>query len=536
MTASIDFETLLDVLDGIPVGIAAASQNISIYANRQGLAHAALPAGQRDAALAGRTIDVQQFSLSIGGVPHQVRLSLDVTEQRALEDDLFRRAYFDDLTGLPNRGLLERSVAALTASDREQTFALAFLDLDGFKNINDYYGHAVGDALLVKVAQRLSRELRPCDLMARVGGDEFVLLLSPAGPMEEIAARVKHFLSRLKEPYFIEGSEILTSASVGVSLYPADGRSYDALCSNADRAMYRIKGTTKGSVQFFSPGVDHAASERMKIEQRLRLAVRDRRLRCAYQPKVDFRSNEVVGVEVLLRWIDEEGVIHPPGDFVNLAVELGLMDEITHLVLAEATGAIDRIDGAFGATSTISLNVAARQADEPVFMRSLVDAIEATGCAQRFMIELTEEAFLSKSRFQTQVLPMIREIGARVSIDDFGVGYSSLAALADITADEIKVDRSFITAIHQRPRSQSILKTIESLADALDMSIIVEGVETVEELLYLQAATRIRLAQGYHFAKPMFLDEITTRTRDLSLRQAPAPSRSPLVRAVGSRS
>ncbi|MDR6874851.1 EAL domain-containing protein (putative c-di-GMP-specific phosphodiesterase class I) [Bosea sp. BE125] len=209
------------------------------------------------------------------------------------------------------------------------------------------------------------------------------------------------------------------------------------------------------------------------------------------------------------------------------------MDEITHLVLAEATAAIDRIDGAFGATSTISLNVAARQADEPVFMRSLVEAIEATGRAQRFMIELTEEAFLSKSRFQTQVLPMIREIGARVSIDDFGVGYSSLAALADITADEIKVDRSFITAIHQRPRSQSILKTIESLADALDMSIIVEGVETVEELLYLQAATRIRLAQGYYFAKPMFLDEITTRTPDLSLRQAPVPLRSPLVRAVG---
>lgn len=534
MTTSIDFETLLEVLDGLPVGIAASSQDRPIYANSRGMAHALL-AARSSAATLDRTISEQQLSLSIGGVPHQIRLSLDVTEQRALEDDLFQRAYFDGLTGLPNRGLLDRSVAGLIETGPETTFALAFLDLDGFKNINDYYGHAVGDALLVKIAQRLSGELRNVDLMARVGGDEFVLLLSPAGLVEEVAARVEHFLSRLKEPYFIDGSEIFISASVGVSLYPADGRSYDALCTNADRAMYRIKGTTKGSVQFYSPGVDHAASERMKVEQRLRLAVRDRRLRCAYQPKVDFRTNDVVGVEVLLRWVDEEGAIQPPGDFVNLAVELGLMDEITHLVLAEATGAIDRINDVFGSTSTISLNVAARQADEPLFMRSLVDAIGATGFAKRFMIELTEEAFLSKSRFQTQVLPMIREVGARVSIDDFGVGYSSLSALADITADEIKVDRSFITAIHQRPRSQSILKTIESLAEALDMSIIVEGVESIEELLYLQGATRIRLAQGYYFAKPMFLDELTAKTPDLFLRRAPASSRGHMVRAVGSR-
>ncbi|MDO8359746.1 MAG: EAL domain-containing protein, partial [Devosia sp.] len=277
---------------------------------------------------------------------------------------------------------------------------------------------------------------------------------------------------------------------------------------------------------FFNPAVDRAASERARTEQRLRLAIRDRRLTCAYQPKVDFRSNELVGSEVLLRWRDEEGLIQPPGDFVNLAVELGLMDEITHLVLAETIGSIDRINAAFGPASTISLNVAARQADEPVFMRSLCDAMAATGYAGRFMLELTEEAFLSRGRFQSEVLPMVREVGARVSIDDFGVGYSSLAALADITADEIKVDRSFITAIHQRPRSQSILKAIESLANALGMSIIVEGVETYEELLYLQAATRIRLAQGFYFAKPMFLDELSVgRTVSHDLRAAAAPAR-----------
>jgi len=519
-------DPLTELLDGLPVGISAAVAGVPFYQNRAGRAHSDLP-GTGDSVLGGRKIRIESVSLPLFGAACEVRLSRDVTEQRELEDDLFKRAYFDDLTGLPNRGLVERSCAALIERDGPGTvFALAFVDLDGFKNINDYYGHSVGDALLLKMAQRLSAELAPTDMLARVGGDEFVLLLSPVSSMDQLAENIRRFLERLKEPFFIEGHEIFSSASIGVSLFPADGSNYEELCSNADRAMYRTKGATKGTVQFFNPSLDRAASERAKTEQRLRLAIRDRRLTCAYQPKVDFRTHELVGVEVLLRWRDEEGLIHPPGDFVNLAVELGLMDEITHLVLAQTIGAMDHINEAFGTASSISLNVAAKQADEPIFMRSLVDALDATGYASRFILELTEEAFLAKNRFQTLVLPMVREVGARVSIDDFGVGYSSLAALADITADELKVDRSFITDIHKRPRSQSILKAIESLAHALGMSIIVEGVETAEELVYLQAATRIRLAQGYYFSKPLFLNELSQgQTLSHDLRNQPAPSR-----------
>jgi len=519
-------DPLTELLDGLPVGISAAVAGVPFYQNRAGRAHSDLP-GTGDSVLGGRKIRIESVSLPLFGAACEVRLSRDVTEQRELEDDLFKRAYFDDLTGLPNRGLVERSCAALIERDGPGTvFALAFVDLDGFKNINDYYGHSVGDALLLKMAQRLSAELAPTDMLARVGGDEFVLLLSPVSSMDQLAENIRRFLERLKEPFFIEGHEIFSSASIGVSLFPADGSNYEELCSNADRAMYRTKGGTKGTVQFFNPSLDRAASERAKTEQRLRLAIRDRRLTCAYQPKVDFRTHELVGVEVLLRWRDEEGLIHPPGDFVNLAVELGLMDEITHLVLAQTIGAMDHINEAFGTASSISLNVAAKQADEPIFMRSLVDALDATGYASRFILELTEEAFLAKNRFQTLVLPMVREVGARVSIDDFGVGYSSLAALADITADELKVDRSFITDIHKRPRSQSILKAIESLAHALGMSIIVEGVETAEELVYLQAATRIRLAQGYSSSKPLFLNELSQgQTLSHDLRNQPAPSR-----------
>jgi diguanylate cyclase (GGDEF)-like protein len=439
---------------------------------------------------------------------------IDVTEERAFEDDLFRRAYFDELTDLPNRGLIERHVEDLIAGGGTDgaDFALAFIDIDNFKNINDYYGHAVGDGLLVKIARRISGELRPSDMLARLGGDEFLLLVSPLAGVEALREDVAHLLARLKQPFFIDGHEIFTSASIGVSLFPSHGTSYELLRRNADSAMYRVKSDIKGGVALFDRNMGHNATARMELEQRLRLAIRDHRFCCAFQPKVDIRSHEIVGVEALLRWRDEQGVIQAPGDFVNLAVELGLIDEIAHLVLAQTMEAIDKIDDVFGKGTSISLNVAAKQADDPRFMQSFVEALAATGCAERFMIELTEEAFFAKSRFQAQVLPKLRAIGTRVSIDDFGVGYSSLSALADITADEIKVDRSFITDIHKRPRSQSILKAIESLSNALGIAIIVEGVETFEELAYLQAATRIRYAQGYYFARPFSLDDDNAAT------------------------
>jgi EAL domain-containing protein (putative c-di-GMP-specific phosphodiesterase class I) len=201
---------------------------------------------------------------------------------------------------------------------------------------------------------------------------------------------------------------------------------------------------------------------------------------------------------------------------VGVAVELGLIDQITHFVLRDATAAMDKLDHAFGA-QPISINIAARQAGDVKFMRAFVDALQATGRADRFMLELTEDAFVARSQFQTDVMPMLREAGVRVSIDDFGMGYSSLSALADITVDELKVDRSFITDIHQRPRNQSVLKAIESLGRALGIDVVAEGVETAEELAYLQAATRIRNAQGYYFAKPMFVDDLVGTRLNLAV-------------------
>jgi cyclic di-GMP phosphodiesterase Gmr len=434
--------------------------------------------------------------------------SADISEQKAVEDHLFRSAYYDELTGLPMRRVIEHRANSLLLREGQGRFALAFLDIDNFKHINDYYGHAIGDALLVELAKRLGLDLRQSDMLSRISGDEFLLLLDPIQSEQEVADYIQFTLKRLRAPFFIDGSEIFASTSIGVSLYPEHGASYEVLRQNADIAMYRVKNDGKGTAAFFDAGMEREALARTKIEQSLRLAILEKRFCCAFQAKVDIRTQDIKGIEALVRLRDDEGVIQAPGTFINLAVELGLIDELTHLVLAEIVKSIDLINETFGHEATISINVAAKQAGNPEFMRSFAEALQATGFPRRFMIEVTEDAFVAKTRFQDEILPIFRKLGVGISIDDFGIGYSSLSALADITADEIKIDRSFITDIHKRPRSQGILRAIESLSEALGMTVVAEGLETHEELLYLQAATRIRYAQGFYFSRPIFLEEL----------------------------
>lgn len=435
--------------------------------------------------------------------------SADITVQKAVEDQLFRSAYYDELTDLPTRRVIEHRVNRLLKRQEEPLkFALAFLDIDNFKHINDYYGHAIGDGLLIEVAKRLGLDLREADMLSRISGDEFLLLLNPIQNENEVAEYIEFILQRLRAPFFIDGSEIFASTSIGVSLYPEHGHSYETLRQNADIAMYRVKNDGKGTAAFFDASMEREALARMKIEQSLRLAILEKRFCCAFQAKVDIRTQDIKGIEALVRLRDDEGVIQAPGTFINLAVELGLIDELTHLVLAEIVKSIDLINETFGPGASISINVAAKQAGNPEFMRSFAQALEATGFPKRFMIEVTEDAFVTKTHFQDVILPIFRKLGVGISIDDFGIGYSSLSALADITADEIKIDRSFITDIHKRPRSQGILRAIESLSEALGMTVIAEGIETFEELAYLQAATKIRYAQGYYFSRPIFLEEL----------------------------
>ncbi|HXY58853.1 MAG TPA: EAL domain-containing protein [Methylocystis sp.] len=455
--------------------------------------------GERTLLIINKSVRIQDEGLVLS-------TAIDITDSKQAEDKLKRRANFDELTGLPNRFQFEELVK-LTLARSDFPCALAFIDIDNFKLVNDYYGHAIGDALLVKISKRISENIRPSDILARIGGDEFLLLIGPLEHKQELLTTINSVSESLKRPFFVEGFEIFTSASIGVSIYPEHGQDFEALRRSADSAMYQIKHDTKGAAAVFEPKFDHFGVARMRGMQRLRLAIQDRRFRCAFQPKVNIYTEEVVGVEALVRLLDEDGEIHAPSSFIDLAHELGVMDEMTQLVIDEIAHSIDLINDAFGPRSTISVNVGAKQASNIDFMHSFIEALKETNCPERFIAEVTEDALVTTSRFQTEVIPMLRKIGVRVSIDDFGTGYSSLSSLADITADEIKIDRSFITNIHKQPRNQCIIKAIESLSNALGMTIVAEGVETFEELAYLRAASHIRYVQGYYFARPLFLED-----------------------------
>ncbi|HXT06353.1 MAG TPA: EAL domain-containing protein, partial [Roseiarcus sp.] len=301
--------------------------------------------------------------------------------------------------------------------------------------------------------------------------------------------------------------EIFASASAGASFWPAADAAPEGLRRKA-RAAARSARRGGGGALLFEAEIEHRERERAREENALRQAIRDRRIGCAFQPKFDFRANAIDSLEVLMRWLDEDGVWSSPGNLISLADEAGLITEITALVFEEALASLDAINDAFGRNVHLGFNIAARLACDTRFMRGFLERLAASGQAQRFMLEITEEAFLPSGQFQARVLPMIREIGAHLSIDDFGAGYSSLATLADITADEVKVDRSLIIDIDKRPRSQSLLKAIESIGEALATEVIVEGVETEAEFVYLRDHTRIRVAQGYYFGKPILLSGV----------------------------
>jgi cyclic di-GMP phosphodiesterase Gmr len=294
-------------------------------------------------------------------------------EARHLNELLQRRAYTDELTALPNRaGLQELVEQLLGSSSRPHRFALACIQLHNFRHINDYYTSAIGDELLRKVAQRISAIARDCDTVARTGSDEFALLLQGGENDVQLQARLASLSEQLREPFHIDGFEIFTSACIGVSVFPEHGQSYEELRRNTESALYRAQTSTAGAAVFFDAGMHQSRQSRMQLEQRLRLAIRDMQFRCAFQPKVDIRTREVVGFETLIRWCDDDGEIQSPQGFVNLAAELGVINPITRFVLREALESRGELEEAFGPDKTISINVAARQAGDVNFMRGLL--------------------------------------------------------------------------------------------------------------------------------------------------------------------
>ena len=414
-------------------------------------------------------------------------------------------ATHDALTGLPNRVLLDdRLTQAMAQADRNGgTFAVLVCDLDRFKLINDSLGHRAGDQLLQEVAERLTELVRSVDTVARYGGDEFVLLVSPIAEREDAVRLAARVVEALQAPIRIGGIDVHTSPSVGVAFYPADGASVEALLAHADAAMYCAKQRGRGNVQCFALGMNAGAEDRVQLESELHNAIKLNQFQLYYQPKVDTTTGEVRSAEALIRWAHPTRGLIGPGDFIPLAEECGLIGDVGDWVLREACRQARAWQQAGVAPLRVSVNLSASQFRQQGLVDSIREALDAAGLQPRFLeVELTESAVMSDPEESIAILEQLSTMGVLVSVDDFGTGYSSMSYLRRFPIDKLKIDRVFISEIVNRPEDASIVRAIVSLAHSLRLKVVAEGVETASQLAFLKAVGCDEY-QGYHFSRPL---------------------------------
>ena len=460
----------------------------------------------------------------------------DISARKAAEEQVAFLAYHDKLTGLPNRVLFEEMLENAISRARRHDLGVGviFLDLDNFKLVNDSLGHAAGDQLLVQLGERLRVCTRATDLVARQGGDEFLVLLSdldrtldpPPGTetalavAESVADRVHEALA---EPFNLNGTEFIASGSIGISLFPQDALDAESLMKNADAAMYQSKRQEPGgSVIFATSGEDPL--ERLSLTTRLRRAVEHEHWVLHYQPVVNLIDGSVEGVEALVRWLDPNGGIVPPGEFIPLAEELGLIEGIGDWVI-DAMAAQQRVWAADGVDLTVGFNLSPRQLWSAHFAEKVLTKLRSADVdPAKVVVEITESTAMADPDRTQRILTELHSWGFSLAIDDFGTGYSSLARLKHLPVDILKIDRSFIRDVDRDPGLASMVRAMIQLARGLDMTPLAEGIETAGELEFLQA-NGCPFGQGFFFAKPVPAAEIPAlATREHGLLPEPARS------------
>lgn len=435
---------------------------------------------------------------------------LDITPRRLAEERVQRLAYQDDLTGLPNRAAFMQDIARAVqhARLRGSRFALLFLDLDGFKEINDSLGHGAGDDLLRQVAQRIRGCLRQADRLARFGGDEFLVLIDPVRRQRDVVAVTRKILKAVATPLQLQGLMATVSASIGIAMFPDDGDDPQRLLKNADAAMYQAKENGRNALHFYAPKINESLLEKLAMINDLRAAVADGRIDVHYQPIVDGADGRVLGVEALARWNDPERGPVPPARFIPLAEETGLIGALSGIVLARACAQAVAWDRAAGArplpgTPYLSVNVSPVQLRDDAFVHELQALLSATGlAAERLQIELTEGTVMEDPVRAATVLDDLSAMGVRIALDDFGTGHSSLAYLRRFPIDCIKIDRAFVVDLGSTARQEPIVPAIVAIAQSLGATVIAEGVETRAQCQAL-LAMGCRAMQGYLFSRPL---------------------------------
>ncbi|WP_136223325.1 EAL domain-containing protein [Massilia sp. Mn16-1_5] len=436
-----------------------------------------------------------------GEVTHFVGVINDITEARHYERRLHHLAHHDPLTGLANRTLLQDELKfSIDFAVRNQMLgALAFLDLDNFKHINDNFGHDAGDVVLRDTATRLKESVRDNDTVARVGGDEFVLVINNQPGDEQLADLIERIRQRVNAPIRVAGRDILPSTSIGVSRFPIDGDTVDRVMRAADAAMYHAKTLGKNNCQFYSIELNQAVHEHLMLEASLSRAIGNREMVLGYQPKVDLRTGKVVGAEALVRWNHPENGLVPPDKFIPVAEETGLIVPLGEWVIIEACGALKALAKLGIHDFAISVNLSARQLRQRQFASHLARTLKRQGVDPRNLeLEVTESQLMDHPEEAMEALAELKSLGVRLSIDDFGTGYSSLSHLQKFPVDYIKIDRSFLGEVAHDGHAV-ITRAIIALGHNLKLKVIAEGVETREQLAFLREHDCDQM-QGYYFS------------------------------------
>ena len=429
----------------------------------------------------------------------------DVSAARAMSLELTYSAQHDFLTGLPNRLLLNDRIhqAIALAPRHNKHVALLFLDLDGFKHINDSLGHPIGDKLLQSIARRLVNCVRASDTVSRQGGDEFVVLLAEADQWEDIAVTARRILHAVAEVHSVEQHDLHVTTSMGVSVFPDDGLDAETLIKNADTAMYQAKENGRQSCQFFKPEMNARAVERQSVEESLRRALELKEFVLHYQPKVNLRTGAITGGEALIRWMHPTRGLILPAQFIPIAEDSGLILPIGRWVLREACRQAQAWVDAGLPLTTVAVNVSSMELQQENFLAGLFAILEETGLDSRFLeVELTESVLMSYSESAASILQSLREKGVQVAVDDFGTGYSSLSYLQKFPVDALKIDQSFVSQISAARDNAFIVTAVISMARSLKLRVIAEGVETLEDLAFLQAH-QCDEGQGFYFGPPV---------------------------------
>jgi diguanylate cyclase (GGDEF)-like protein len=444
--------------------------------------------------------------LLIGLATHLIRrIFRDAATARATTLAITHTAEHDFLTGLSNRMLLnERISHAIAAAHRHnKKVAVLFLDLDGFKHINDSLGHQVGDKLLQSVAKRLVDCVRGSDTMSRQGGDEFVALLAEVQRSEDAAIMAQRMLQAVGEAHSIDQHDLHVTTSIGISVSPDDGLDAETLIKNADTAMYQAKDNGRHNYQFFAPAMNVRAVERQSIEMGLRRALERNEFQLYYQPKINLRTGAVIGAEALLRWMHPTRGLVSPAEFIPVAEDSGLILPIGAWVLREACEQAQAWVESGLPAITMAVNVSAIEFRDEHFLESVFATLSKTGLDPSLLeLELTESVLMTHAETAASILQTLRERGVQVAIDDFGTGYSSLSYLRKFPVDALKIDQSFVRQINAASDNAPIVTAVISMARSLKLRVVAEGVETPEELAFLEAH-QCDEVQGYHFSRPV---------------------------------